>query len=240
MKSRYIPCSLVCLLLATPAWGQIPVTDAANLAQSLRQALTATQQLQQMYADYEQQIEQYEQQIKSHDSITGSYGVGELFADQGAQTYAPGTWQESLAMLRSGLSPAKAEDVKRFAQEAAQAYKFNRGEDLYPSQGQQAHALVQERQAQSSSAVLAISQTAFNSAGKRLERIERYLQQIDQATDLKAAVDLNNRLNLELVQALLEMNRLQAATMQLDAMNQVEGVRESQTNSNRFRFAGED
>lgn len=200
--------------LAPPAMAQIPVTDGANLAQSIQQALTTIQQLQQQYNDFEQQIEQYEQQIEQYRASTGNYGLGDLYGDH-AERYTPGSWEETLDILRQGGSPGDAEDVARYGREYQEQYQFERGEDVYAGENQGQAAYTQEQRARNAVAALSVSKEAYRRTGQRLDRMDDYLQEIEQATDLKAALDLNNRLNVELTQALLEMNQLQAAQMQL-------------------------
>lgn len=226
--------------LAPPAMAQIPVTDGANLAQSIQQALTTINQLQQQYQDFDQQIQQYEQQLEQYSASTGSYGLGELFGGDQAKTYAPGTWQGSLAILEQGGSPGNAADVADYARDYQDRYGFAAGNEVYSSGNSEQAAYTFDQQARSTRAALAISRTAYNRTGERLQRIQTYLDRIDSATDLKAAIDLQNRLNVEIAQALMEQNRLMAVQMQLGGAQGAQRTRETQTNATLFRFRADE
>lgn len=222
--------------MACTASAQIPVTDGASLVQSIQQALTTIEQLQQQYQDFEQQIEQYEQQLEQYRASTGSYGLGKLYGGKDARTYAPGTWEESLAILEQGSLPGDASDVAEFARDYQDQYDFQSGAQVYTSENSEQSAYEFNQQAQSTRAALSISRAAYDNTGKRLERIQGYLDEIDNATDLKAAIDLQNRLNVEMTQAMLEQNRLMAVQLQLGGAQGAQQTREAQTNSRLFRF----
>lgn len=222
--------------LCGTAQAQIPVTDVANLASQLQQAITTITQLEQQYQDFTQQIEQYEQQITEFESLSGNYGLGDLYNGPDAKSYAPGSWEEALAILRQGGSPANAEDVAQFSRQYGEQYALREGTDVYSQPSQSTAAYTQEQRAQTSVAALSISKAAYNKTGERLERIDDYLGQIEGANDLKQAVDLNNRLQVELTQALWEMNRLQAVQMQMDATNSTERTQAVQRIGNLMRY----
>ena len=66
------------------------------------------------------------------------------------------------------------------------------------------------------------------------------MNEIDNATDLKQAVDLNNRLQAELTQAMLEQNRLIAVQMQMGGAQGAQQTRETQTNSGLFGYQADE
>lgn len=239
MKRITYVAAVLIMALAGPARAQIPVTDVANLAQQILQVLNTINQLQQQYEAYSKQIEQYQQQIKQYESMVGSYGMGELYSGDQAKTYAPEAWERMLAILEAGGSPGDAADVAAYVRQYQERYGFAPGDEVYTGENNQRAAYSFDQRAKTTRAALSISRAAYTKTGERLQRIQAYLEQIENATDLKAAIDLQNRLSVELMQALLEQNRLLAVQMQLRGTQSAQHTQQAQSNGALFRFRAE-
>lgn len=191
----------------------IPVVDIANLMQALQQYLQLSAQLQQLKREYDQQVRQYE-------ALTGGRGMGGLFnsgADQQMRRYAPASWQQALQVLERGGLPGDAADVAQAAQAFAQSTGITEaGARLYPAGGgRNADALAHSANANTTAATAGLSRAAFDQTQTRMQRVQQYLDEIDNTEDLKAAVDLNARLLAELNESLTQLIQLQSAQMQL-------------------------
>lgn len=213
MSARRIVLSglLACLVVTgTPARASgMPVIDVANLMQAVQQYMQLSAQLQQL----QQQLAQAQQQ---YGSITGSRGMGGLFnsgIEQQMRQYAPGTWQQSLAVLQQGGLPGSAADVQRAAQSFAQSQGIAQaGTQVFP--GSPANAQAYSASAGATAAAAGLSQAAYDQTQARMQRVQQYLAQINGTPDLKAAIDLNARLLAEVNEALTQLIQLQAAQMQ--------------------------
>lgn len=191
----------------------IPVVDIANLMQALQQYLQLSAQLQQLRQEYAQQVRQYE-------ALTGGRGMGGLFnsgADQQMRQYAPASWQQALQVLERGGLPGNAADVSQAAQAFAQSTGITEtGARLYPAGGgRNADALAHTASASTTAAAAGLSRAAYDQTQRRMQRVQQYLDEIDNTEDLKAAVDLNARLLAEMNESLTQLIQLQSAQMQL-------------------------
>lgn len=91
---------LMGLLLAVAGTGAanaqgIPVIDAANLAQSVQQVISWSQQLTQM----QNQLTQMQQQYAA---ISGNRGFGSVLNNPTLQNYLPTNWQQVYSQVQSG------------------------------------------------------------------------------------------------------------------------------------------
>lgn len=191
----------------------IPVVDIANLVQAVQQYLQLAAQLQQLRQQYIQQVRQYE-------ALTGSRNLGALFnspADQSMRLYAPASWQQALQVLERGGLPGNAADVAAAAQAFAHSLGITQtGAQLYPAgSGRNPDALAFATSASTTAATAGLSSTAYDQTHARMQRVQGYLDQIDSTADLKASVDLNARLLVEVNESLTQLIQLQSAQMQL-------------------------
>ncbi len=220
-KSWLLSVLLAMTLAVGPASASgIPVIDIANLAQALQSFMQLTAQLQQL----EQQLAQAQQQ---YNSITGSRGMGGLFNSGGEQAmrqYAPGSWQQSLAVLQQGGLPGNAADVQRAAQSFAQNQGLTQtGAQVFP--GSSANATAYTASTGATAAAAGLSQAAYDQTQARMQRVQQYLSQINGTSDLKAAIDLNARLLAEVNEALTQLIQLQAAQMQVQGSSSAAALR---------------
>lgn len=200
------------VVAGTAGAGGLPVIDVANLAQAIQQYIQLTEQLAQLQQQYTQQVRQYE-------SLTGLRNMGQLFnssVEQQMRSYAPTSWQQSLQVLQQGGLPGSAADVVRAAQTFAQQHGINATANLvFPANGgDNDSARVYTAATSTAAASAGLSAAAYDQSQARMQRVQGYLQQIDNAPDLKASIDLNARLMAEVNESLTQMIQLQAAQMQ--------------------------
>lgn len=193
------------------AAGGIPVFDGVNLATAIQNTLYAIQQLQSLQQQYSKLEQQYEKIQQQYENMSGSYGMGNVFAD--LHTYGSQDWEDMLAILESGGNPGNAADVVAYGRQAAERFALDPQATISLAAPEVNN--IHQHTATTAAAALAISRAAYNQTGERMARLESYLTRIDNATDMKAAQDLQNRLLVELTQAMLEANRLRAVMLQL-------------------------
>lgn len=165
----------------------IPVVDVSNLAQALQTVAQLRAQLQQL------------QQM--HDAVTGSRGMGALLNQPQLRQYLPTSTQNLYSSGSTGLS---AMDGNIDAIKRAEAL----GNDLAAERAQ-----LETRKADAAVKNKAMTQLAYTASMKRLDNIEALAKQIDFATDEKATLDLQNRLNSELSLIQSEQQRAQLVGM---------------------------
>lgn len=214
MQAKTLVAATLAAALATPATaGGIPVFDGVNLATAIQNTLYAIQQLQSLQQQYDQLITQYEKLEQQYNNMSGSYGMGGLHAD--IEAYGSQSWEDMLAILESGGNPGNAADVIAYGRAYGERYGFADGTAVYEHAGTAANAYHFDQRTHTTTAAMALSKAAYDAAGERMARLRDYLERIDNATSMKAAQDLQNRLLVELTQALLEANRLKAAMLQM-------------------------
>jgi type IV secretion system protein VirB5 len=170
----------------------IPVIDAANLVQSVLQAISWIQQLQQM----QQQITQADQQINA---ITGSRNMASLFNSLALAGVVPSDVNVVYNAIRSGGVSGLTT--------AAQVIRNNRM--IYNCEGKTGDALricqnilSQNPQSQASYA------NTFQMLEGRMKQINALRDSIDTTADEKASLDLQTRLAAEQAQVQNDTNRI--------------------------------
>jgi type IV secretion system protein VirB5 len=217
MRARFFLVGILAAGLSPwPAFAQgIPVFDGQNLIQSILQAERALEQIDQAAKQYEKQVEELRVAIEQRDALLGSRGFGGLLngADERASRRAlPATLEELLRLAQAGDAPTLVElrrlyDLRAAELDAASSVDIGRrGTSDRTSR-------VYERQRSTTLANLAVSEKAYNDAGRRVESYERFLTEIDRAPDLKASTDLQSRIQAENGLTLNELVRLEAMTM---------------------------
>lgn len=205
--------ALAAMLSGSAAATGIPVVDVANLVQDMQQFIQLTAQLKQLEQQYAQQVQQYQ-------SLTGSRNLGGLFnspMEQQMRQYAPGSWQQSLNVLQQGGLPGNAADVARAAQTFARSQGITQtGAQVFPGKsGSNADAVAYTSSSNTTAAAAGLSQAAYDQTQARMQRVQQYLNQINNTQDVKASIDLNARLLAELNESLTQLIQLQAAQMQV-------------------------
>lgn len=167
---------------------QMPVTDAANLAQSIKQVQAWANQYTQMKA----QIDSMTFQIKA---MTGDRGMATLLPQ--VNPVLPPDWAQSMKKLTS------------LAQQIRQSQAV-----LTPAQAAYLTPDLQQFVAQQqnlSAANQAMAQTAYNDAALRRARLDVLTTALASTQDPKAAYDLANRIAIEHAALVVDQNQLEAA-----------------------------
>ena len=220
--------SLSLMGATSPAFASgIPTVDVANILQTTISAIEAVEQTANQVIQIQRQIDQYQQQVAQFQSITGNYNMGTLLnsaAYRDARRMVPRTWQETLDMLDGAVAAANQVETQNAARDARAAGRRFAAPDIYPDVTTP-DAVEYIRQANQVFTQLGVGQSNYSRTEQRVTNIEDLSGQIDTANDLKAAIDLQNRLIAENGILMAELIRLQsanhinAAEERLDEMN---------------------
>ena len=219
---RYIAIAAVAALVIPPKadTAGIPTVDIANILQTSVSALENIEQVANQITQIQNQIDQFNkleeqlaQQVLQFDSITGTYNMGGLLNDS---TYRklrrslPTSWQDTLAMIEAATAAAHQQKIQEAARDAQAAGRQFAAGDIYPDVAQP-DAVRYIRRANQVFTQMGIGVSNFEATDRRLTNVEGLSDKIDTATDLKAAIDLQNRINIEQAVLTAELIRLQAA-----------------------------
>ncbi|KAF0170251.1 MAG: virB5 [Alphaproteobacteria bacterium] len=190
-------------LAPMPAHAQMQVIDPSNLAQNIEQAAHA--------------LEQIRHQVATLAALTSHAGYGALsdgLEERTLRRYAPQSWEDALRVLESGGLPGAADSD---GDDVAQAITALRESYAPLSDAELAAAPVSDEMrathARAQAAGLlaeGVASAAFTQIQTRIGHVERMLETIDQAPDIKAAQDLQARITGEVALAQLELVRLEA------------------------------
>jgi len=213
---------ILAMSMTTSAYSTgIPTVDVANILQTSMTALENIQQTMQMIESFETQVEQFEQQIKQYESMTGSYGMGTLLnsvSDTQFRRWAPESWRDTLAVIQSGGVPGSSSSFSTALNHYEDQYQVKYSADLYEDAAQLGHraraTTYYDNYVANNLMTMSIGDAAYSDTGKRTENIEALTNQIDKASDLKAAIDLNNRLMAQNLHYQNEIIRLLAVQSQ--------------------------
>lgn len=213
---------MLCFLLSsTQAMaGGIPTFDAAGNVQALITAVESVAQTKQQLEEIKNQVDQFKkldeqlsQQIDQFRAITGSYDIGRLLNSdeyKAARRYVPQEWDETIDLIEGLYNGGGLESLQAYAQ-SAQSDDINYTvDDLYQdTQTRDAQLYVKESNA--AVAQLSVGKSTFSRSRQSIEDMEVLTGNIDSATDLKAALDLQNRIQAQKGILMAELIRLQSA-----------------------------
>lgn len=181
----------------------------ANLAVNGNIYAQQTLEYAQQILQYQKQLEQFQQQIKDYENMSGNYNMGQLLdsaSDTATRRWAPASWQETLTLLKNGGNPATSQyleaAVNTFKTQQNMRYSNSFGHD---SQFGVRHNNYYDSNVSTNLTAMSLADVAFSTTNERTQNIEGLNDQIDQAHDQKGALDLTNRL---LVQVLHQQNQL--------------------------------
>ena len=157
---------LIAGLASATAQAQIPVTDGANLTQQMRQFL-------QMVKEYEMLKQQYDQLKRQYEAITGRYGFGDQFNNAVSRRWVPGSWQEVVAMQKSGKFGSKQDFYEKLLKTVDPLIYKALGKD---NDGRMYHAYKLSTDA--TRGAFAAVEALYDSIGERLKSIEGLQGQI--------------------------------------------------------------
>lgn len=225
----------------------IPVVDVSNLAQAIQDYSNQIEQITNQFEQIQNQVkqieslkDQYEQQVKEFESMTGSYDMGKLLnsiQDKEARDYIPHSWEDTLAVLEGGGLTGSQSDVERIMKDRIEQGQIHPDDELFPTE-QAKNSPSAQRYLQTKAnvyATIGISQATFDSSRDRLDNIEGLMEQIDTATDPKAAQDLQNRIIAENAVLTNEIVRQQAVTNLALSKQQEQKLNEEATTKRLFR-----
>lgn len=183
------------LALSSPltSQAQIPVTDAASLAQQIQQVAAWQQQLQSMYMQYQQQLKQFQ-------ALTGARGFGDVLANPLLQRYLP----LNLKQTYDGVMTGNMSQVASASRQQAMIFDC-----LVISDPKQ--QTLCNRQLNAPYAVKDMFTKAYDGVQATFDSIESLRQQINTTQDPKAIAELQARIQTEQANAQNALNQVMVA-----------------------------
>lgn len=229
MKKLLAIVSLSFMGMSGPASASgIPTVDVANILQTTISAIEAVEQTANQVIQIQRLIDQYQQQITQYESITGNYNMGTLLnsaAYRDARRMVPTTWQETLDMLDGAAAAAAQAQTQQAARDARTAGQRYAAPDIYPDVAVP-DAVEYIRQANQVYTQIGYGQTSYARSTQNVADVEALSDEIDSASDLKAAVDLQNRL-------IAQNGILTAELIRLQSTNHINAAEEREDELNR-------
>lgn len=191
----------------------IPTVDIANLGPTTQTAISNLKQQLQLAKQYAKQIEDYKaqlQQIKelqeqlrtakdTFGSITGIRDMAKILNNpliQEQRKNLPSEWQNSFGDLQNLATDAvrgayDIEHTKNSARIFGYLDKNTLNRAFLASENLLGRA---ERRAANIVNADSLATTTYKTAGQQMQQVEDWIGQVDKANDLKASMDLNNRM----------------------------------------------
>ena len=168
---------------------------------------------------YDELVNQFNTLQQQYQAVTGQYGWGTFqnsSSDEADREYAPADWQSALNLSggnQNRLSQLLAEYQQAHA--TMQSNQYAQGADTNLAQSY-------TNQVQTNQASATITTYEFNDIDQHLKNLYTLSQQLETAqnSDLKSAVDLNSRIEIEIGYISLEEVRMQTLLNQQEAQNQ--------------------
>ncbi len=181
------------LAAAPHSHAQIPVTDAASLAQQIQQVAAWQQQLQSMYMQYQQQLKQFQ-------ALTGARGFGDVLANPLLQRYLP----LNLKQMYDGVATGNMSSVASAARQQAMIFDCLTVKDPVKQ-------TLCNRQLNAPFAVKDMFTKAYEGAEATFEAVEGLRKQINFTQDPKAIAELQARIQTEQANAQNALVKVQMA-----------------------------
>ncbi len=213
------------------AQAMLPVIDPMAIGHLIEQYHKLKQQYEVIKKTYHNAQHRLKQAKRIASDAAGHYGYGNLLnsnADLTQREWSPDNWQEALKGVAGGNSA-------RYQQLVAQ-YKKNHpslSANDYQQDNSKASTNNYEQQVQTNQAVGVQATYAFNHIKTQLQHVHQLSQQIDQAKNTKAALDLNSRLLTALGYISIQELKMQTLMTQQLAQEGANSV-SAQTNSATF------
>jgi len=189
----------------------------AMIVEDIAAEINTLHTFQQLQAEYEKLGMMHDQLVNQYKAITGSYGLGKLGFDPTLQSWGSGTesWQAILNLYQKGGNPGSLSDVVK---QLSKEFPIQEGKVANPNP-ESIDAKYYLLQAKTALATRAASQTDYDNIQKQVHSMQQLHEQIDRTQNLKAAVDLQNRLQVEGNLLQLEILRLLSLTSQQQAIS---------------------
>ena len=222
VKSRLASVLIASMLISSPVQAAgIPTIDVANIVQTTVSAFENIEQVANQVEMIRNQIDQFnklqeqlDQQVAQFESITGNYNMGALLNDpafRNARRHIPTSWQETLDLIDGALAAAHQREVQQAARDARVAGERFAANEVYEDDTW-AEAVEYIREANAVFTHIGVGQAQYANQTQKVEDIEDMIAEIDTANDLKAAIDLQNRILAE--QALLHTELIKVMSAQ--------------------------
>ena len=211
LRALLFSAALVAAPLQASATG-VPVFDASNVAKAIEQVKALSDQLKEMEA----QTKRLQENL---DAIRGARGMSALLnsvEQQGDRAFASAPIAEIEQLFgKGGALSGEAGKLSSRIEALKGEFKLMPGAALTPDQPGSLVAKRHDFSQGTTLAALALSAEAFDRAPDRIEVIEVLIGAIDAAPDLKASVDLTNRIAAENALLLAQLIQLQATQLRL-------------------------
>lgn len=213
MKKRIFAALL--LGLSTTANAQIPTTDPVNIAM---RAMEMLQQLEMLIDQYDALNQQIENQNRQIDAMTGGR---EMAGAVGTDDYnqIPTNWEETLQQMNGGQLSEKTNEILN-TMNGIDPEAFDHLSDEYKEHF--------GNTANQSASFQALNGQEYDNASQRFEKLRTLTEKIDDTGDVKAAIDLNSRIQMEVAMLLNEAQKMQALTNINESQQQLNEVKASQ------------
>lgn len=200
--------------------GGIPTIDLTNFIQNTITALETIDQTINQVKQVKNQVdslknldEQLKQQLEQYKNMSGTYGVSQLLntsVDKEFRRFVPQSWNDAASLVDAvGLAGHQLE-AQKAAQDALEEGRRYQAQDVFKDVNSEP-AKQYEKKTKKLASAAGVGQAYFNRTEERLEYIENLTAEIDNATDMKQAVDLQNRIAAENAVLLNEVIRLNSA-----------------------------
>lgn len=229
-------CGHVVIALLVNSIISIPVAIASGIVFDPQNYAENVAEVTSMSKQYETLKEQYDQMQQQYHSITGNYGWGNWnngASDLSKREWAPSNWHSALEGM-SGGNPERYQEL--FSQ-----YKQNHqtmSKDQFAKGSDQNLATSYQNQVQTNQASATSATYEFNDINKHLQHLQQLGKQIELANNLKSAMDLNSRVQLEVAYISIEELRMQTVLNQQMAQSQASKIAE-ENEAAQFNQAGE-
>lgn len=200
----------------------LPVIDVGDIAQNVKEVA--------------QLKNQYNQMKQQYSSITGKYGWGNWkngASDLNQREWAPSDWKSALAGM-SGGNPGRYKELLNQYKQSHQTMS----KDQFAKGSDQSLAASYQNQVQTNQASSVSATYEFNDINKHLQTLQQLGQQIEKAPNLKSAIDLNSRIQLEVAYVSIEELRMQTVLNQQTSQAQASQIAQ-ENEAAKFNQAGE-
>ena len=219
---------LVCLWglsFAMPSEAVDIVSDPGEMMQTILVLVQLEQQFAQLKEQFTELQSQTSELKEANAAMSGQYGFGDWENDEAmlhTREWAPDNWQTALKGL-SGGSAARYQELLKQYSEAHPNVKDN----VYAAATDTRLAQAHHNQVAANRAGGALSSYEFERVRKHIQALHALGQQIEDATknkDIKAAMDLNSRIQLEVGFIATEELRMQTVLNQQSAAQQAKQI----------------
>ncbi|MFK7846057.1 MAG: type IV secretion system protein [Rhodothermales bacterium] len=237
MKKLLATTGLVLSLTCFPIQGTlaqgIPVIDTSQIAQVI-----AT--LQQQIKDYEQQInqlttlkDQFTNMQQRLQAMTGAKGISSILngaGDKAARKAATDLKSIVDGAISGTVIAGNVGDMNSVISDLKSRFSLG-GLSTFNSSDIASNKAIASL-AGSGLAAVATADDSYKRANSAVTRVTALVDQIDSTTDLKASVDFNTRVNVEVAFLILELIRVQSAQTNAAGMQALHRARDGQASRN--------